>query len=117
MIKVGITHYYHLSAQLTLDQVKSVALGVFMAVSREFESMQGNAFWSIFIDSGFSAEDLVSKQKTEHDAEQRKGERFKRRESVLRQNTHKSFIHAAQLGLSACSGTVTLIRLKRFSTA
>jgi hypothetical protein len=35
-------------------------LAIFFAVSKEFESLQENWFWSNVTDSGYSAEDLVS---------------------------------------------------------
>ena len=59
-IKIRFTRRYSLTAQLTPPQVKSVALGVFMFVSKDFEGMQDNIFWRQFTDSGFSVEDLVS---------------------------------------------------------
>ncbi len=45
---------------LSNAQKESVALGIYLRVSRKFERMQGNSFWSNFMDSGFSAEDLPS---------------------------------------------------------
>ena len=39
---------------------KSIALTIFIDVSKEFETMQGNWLFSKFTNSSFSAEDLVS---------------------------------------------------------
>jgi len=55
---LDVGSYYNLDAQLTPDQVKSVALGIFMDVSTMTENFQLSL--SRFTDSGFSAEDLVS---------------------------------------------------------
>jgi hypothetical protein len=59
-VAVKVVQRYSLTARLTRAQVKSVALGVFMSVSKDFEGMQDNVYWRQFTDSGFSAEDLVS---------------------------------------------------------
>ncbi|MCF6202714.1 MAG: hypothetical protein L3J59_03460 [Methylococcaceae bacterium] len=40
--------------------MKSIAFSIFMDVSREFESLQNNWFFGRFLNSGYSAEDLVS---------------------------------------------------------
>jgi hypothetical protein len=53
-------HRYRLNRPLTPAQVKSVALGVYMAISRDFEWMQLVIPWPSIRDSGFSAEDLIS---------------------------------------------------------
>ncbi len=59
-IKIGIVKTYDLKKGMKLEQKKSVALSIFLDVSKDFETMQGNWFWGIFTDSSFSAEDLVS---------------------------------------------------------
>ncbi|HNB69378.1 DUF4056 domain-containing protein [Accumulibacter sp.] len=64
MSKFGITasasRQYEIKDSLTLADQKAVALAIFLDVSIEFERMQSNWFYSMFTDSGFSAEDLVS---------------------------------------------------------
>ena len=59
-IKVGISSNFKVKKGLSLAQKKSVALAIFLNVSRDFEGMQGNIFFRQFTDSGYSAEDLVS---------------------------------------------------------
>lgn len=59
-IKVGVEKKFDIKKGLKLDQKKSVALAIFLDISKEFETMQGNWFWSFFTNSSFSAEDLVS---------------------------------------------------------
>lgn len=56
-LKIGAFGPYFVKYGLTVEQKKSVALAIFQEISRQFESMQGLAFWS---DSSFSQEDLVS---------------------------------------------------------
>ncbi len=56
----GVERSYLVRFGLTTKQKKSVALAIFMEVSKGFEAYQGNWFWSWLTDSGFSQEDLVS---------------------------------------------------------
>lgn len=59
-VKFGRYKRYQIKRGLTLPEKKTVALAIFFAVSKEFELLQENWFWSNFTDSGFSVEDLVS---------------------------------------------------------
>lgn len=59
-IKTDITRSYLVKYGLTLEQKKSVALSIFMEVSKLFEDHQDSFPWSLITNSGFSAEDLVS---------------------------------------------------------
>jgi hypothetical protein len=45
---------------LAKAQREQVALGIFMSTSRQFEALQASSFYSVFTNSGFSVEDLVS---------------------------------------------------------
>ena len=56
----GIFREYAVKKGLTLAQRKSVALGIYLNLSFDFESYQGNAFWGKLIPSSFSVEDLIS---------------------------------------------------------
>lgn len=58
--KVGIRKQFYIKNKLTLEQKKSVALSIFLDVSKDFERLQGNWLFSKFTNSSFSAEDLVS---------------------------------------------------------
>lgn len=57
-IKIGIKKNFYIKNNLTLPELRSVALSIFMDVSLSFEGMQESLSW--ITDSGFSAEDLVS---------------------------------------------------------
>ena len=59
-IKVGIQKKYDIKKGLSLKDKKSVALAIFLDVSKNFEAMQGNWIFKHFTNSSFSAEDLVS---------------------------------------------------------
>ncbi len=58
--KVGVEYRYEVRKGLTLEQKKSVGLAIFLNVSNEFETMQGNWLFKHVTDSSFSGEDLVS---------------------------------------------------------
>jgi hypothetical protein len=58
--KVGVIHRYRVKSGLCESDLKTVALSIFMAVSLDFEGMQGNFVFRNLTDSSFSAEDLVS---------------------------------------------------------
>jgi hypothetical protein len=55
-ITVGVTKRYDIIKGCTLQDKQSIALSIFLGVSKAFEQFQDN----LFLDSGFSAEDLVS---------------------------------------------------------
>jgi len=59
-IKVGIMKRFEIKKGLSLQDKKSVALAIFLNVSKEFESFQGNWIFKHFTNSSYSAEDLVS---------------------------------------------------------
>lgn len=59
-LKVGREKRYAIRKGLNVEQKQSVALSIFLGVSRDFEALQGNWFFRQFTNSGFSAEDLVS---------------------------------------------------------
>lgn len=59
-VKIGIRKRYDIKKGITIQQKKSVALSIFLNVSKEFETMQGNWLFRKFTNSSFSAEDLVS---------------------------------------------------------
>lgn len=56
--KPGREGIYIVKHGLSLEQKKSVALAIFMAVSIRFENLQSN--FSLFTDSGYSQDDLIS---------------------------------------------------------
>jgi len=58
--KTGVSRSYLVRYHLTNEQKKSVALAIFMEVSRLFESHQDSFPWTVITNSGYSAEDLVS---------------------------------------------------------
>lgn len=59
-VKIGIYKRYEILKGMTDAEKRSVALSIFLAVSKDFESFQGNWFFRHFTNSSFSAEDLVS---------------------------------------------------------
>ncbi|MEL0649267.1 DUF4056 domain-containing protein [Pseudoalteromonas agarivorans] len=59
-LKVGVRKVYDIKKGNSLANKKSIALTIFLDVSKEFETMQGNWLFSKFTNSSFSAEDLVS---------------------------------------------------------
>ena len=59
-VKVGVKKTFDIKRGLKLQQKKSIALAIFLDVSKRFETMQGGLFWRFFTNSSFSAEDLVS---------------------------------------------------------
>lgn len=59
-IKVGRYKRFEIRKGLSDAEKKSVALAIFLAVSKDFETFQGNWFFRHFTNSSFSAEDLVS---------------------------------------------------------
>lgn len=59
-VTAGINKKFEIKKGLDTSQKKSVALAIFLQVSKDFENLQGNWFYKHTTDSGFSAEDLVS---------------------------------------------------------
>jgi hypothetical protein len=59
-VRDGFTGTYWVSGNLSEPESRSVALAIFMEVSKGFEARQSNWFYKKLTDSGFSAEDLVS---------------------------------------------------------
>ncbi|WP_158538114.1 DUF4056 domain-containing protein [Corallincola holothuriorum] len=59
-LKIGISKTFNIKRGLTIADKQSVALGIFLNVSHDFEQMQGNWIFRHFTNSGYSAEDLVS---------------------------------------------------------
>lgn len=59
-VSAGVKKWYRVQRGLTVDQKKSVALAIFLDVSRAFERYQGSYFFSLFTNSSFSGEDLIS---------------------------------------------------------
>jgi hypothetical protein len=59
-VKMGVEYRYKVRKGISLDQKKSVGLAIFLNVSTEFETMQGNWLFQHVTDSSFSCEDLVS---------------------------------------------------------
>lgn len=59
-VKVGRLKRFEIKKGLSDDKKKSVALAIFLNVSKDFESFQGNWLFKHFTNSSFSAEDLVS---------------------------------------------------------
>lgn len=59
-IKAVTRKKYAIKKGLSLKDKKSVALAIFLDVSKTFEAMQGNWLFKHFTNSSFSAEDLVS---------------------------------------------------------
>jgi|CXWL01.1.fsa_nt_gi hypothetical protein len=51
---------FEVKDSLSVAQRKSVALAIFLDISNKFETMQSNWFYSLFTNSGYSAEDIVS---------------------------------------------------------
>lgn len=51
---------YEIQDSMSLPQRKSVALAIFLDISNKFETMQSSWFYSLFTNSGYSAEDIVS---------------------------------------------------------
>lgn len=60
LVKVGIRKQFEIKKALSVQDKKSVALAIFLNVSKDFESFQGNWLFKQFTNSSFSAEDLVS---------------------------------------------------------
>ncbi len=56
----SLSRKYWVKRRLSLDELHSAALTIFMEVSYGFESLQAGFPYNLFTDSGFSAEDLVS---------------------------------------------------------
>jgi hypothetical protein len=59
-LTTGVTRHYAVKVGLSTAEKESVALAIFMQVSRQFEELQGSGGWGWVTDSSFSAEDLVS---------------------------------------------------------
>jgi hypothetical protein len=59
-IKDGVHNVYIVKKGLSISEKESVALGIFLDVSYEFEAWQSGWLHSHVTDSGFSEEDLVS---------------------------------------------------------
>jgi hypothetical protein len=59
-IELNTTGHWVVQRGLIDAQLERVALGIFLAASHEFESLQSGQPFSLFSDSGYSGEDLVS---------------------------------------------------------
>lgn len=59
-IKVGASKLFIVEKNLSIELKKSVALGIFLHISHEFESLQSRPPFVWRTDSGYSLEDLVS---------------------------------------------------------
>lgn len=59
-MKVGIMKWFEIKKGISLQDKKSVALSIFLNVSKQFENLQGNWLFRHFTNSSYSAEDLVS---------------------------------------------------------
>jgi hypothetical protein len=59
-LTTGVTRHYAVKVGLSTAEKESVALAIFMQVSKQFEELQGAGGWGWVTDSSFSAEDLVS---------------------------------------------------------
>lgn len=59
-ISTGVRRWFLIKRNLTMKQRKAVALSILLNVTLGFEGYQGSFPYCLFIDSGFSCEDLVS---------------------------------------------------------
>jgi hypothetical protein len=59
-ISAGTKQVFELQDSMSLSQMKSVALAIFLEISNKFEAMQSNWFYRLVTNSGYSVEDIVS---------------------------------------------------------